>query len=78
MTPTTRDPHAQRATLASLGQRIQRRRKAVGATQASLAQALSISEAYVSLIERGGRNPPITTVLAIARALGVSPAQLIE
>jgi transcriptional regulator with XRE-family HTH domain len=32
----------------------------------------------VSLIERGGRNPPYTTVIAIAHALGVSPRDICE
>jgi transcriptional regulator with XRE-family HTH domain len=30
----------------------------------------------VSLIERGGRNPPYTTVVAIARALGVPTSRI--
>jgi transcriptional regulator with XRE-family HTH domain len=45
-------------------------------TQEALARALDLSVAYVSLIERGGRNPPYTTVVAIARALGVAPPRL--
>ncbi len=46
-------------------------------TQENLAQSLDLSVAYVSLIERGGRNPPYTTVLAIARALGVTPGRIV-
>lgn len=42
-----------------------------GLTQQDLAERLGISIAYLSLIERGGRNPPFTTVVAIAEALGV-------
>jgi transcriptional regulator with XRE-family HTH domain len=49
-----------------------------GLTQESLADSLDISVAYVSLIERGGRNPPYTTVIAIAKALGVSPRDIFE
>ena len=33
-----------------------------GLTQEALAQSLDLSVAYVRLIERGGRNPPYTTV----------------
>jgi len=46
-------------------------------TQEALAEALDLSVAYVSLIERGGRNPPYTTVVAIARALGIPTSQMI-
>ena len=67
-----------RAELAGLGARIQRWRREKQITQAVLAERLDISVAYVSLIERGGRNPPITTVSAIARALGISAALLVE
>jgi transcriptional regulator with XRE-family HTH domain len=42
-----------------------------------LARQLELSVAYVSLIERGGRNPPYTTVVEIARALGVTTGRLV-
>ena len=32
----------------------------------------------MSLIERGGRNPPYTTVVAIAHALGVPTSDICE
>ena len=64
--------------LMALGEKIREMRHRQGYTQAALAEALDLSVAYVSLIERGGRNPPFTTVMAIARALGVAPAKLLE
>jgi transcriptional regulator with XRE-family HTH domain len=78
MATKTKKVDPRRAALASLGERIQRWRKTAGITQAALAEELDISVAYVSLIERGGRNPPITTVLAFAKALKISPAMLVE
>ncbi len=78
MTSRTKKADPRRAALVGLGERIQRWRKKAGKTQAMVAEDLDISVAYVSLIERGGRNPPITTVLALARALEVSPAMLVE
>jgi transcriptional regulator with XRE-family HTH domain len=74
-TRTQRDP--KREDLRRLGERIRAERHARGLTQDSLAQVLRLSVAYVSLIERGGRNPPYTTVLAIARALGVAPTRIV-
>ncbi len=69
-----RDPR--RDELRRLGDRIREQRRSHGLTQEALAESLDLSVAYVSLIERGGRNPPYTTVVAIARALGVSPREI--
>lgn len=71
----SKDPR--REDLRRLGQRIRDHRKHRGLTQENLAESLELSVAYVSLIERGGRNPPYTTVVAIARALGVPAARLV-
>jgi len=71
-----RDPR--REVLRKLGERVRAARQQRGLTQQSLAESLDLSVAYVSLIERGGRNPPYTTVIAIARALGVSPRTIFD
>jgi transcriptional regulator with XRE-family HTH domain len=70
-----RDPR--REELRRLGERVREQRRNRGLTQEALAEALDLSVAYVSLIERGGRNPPYTTVVAIARALGVAPSRIV-
>jgi transcriptional regulator with XRE-family HTH domain len=70
-----KDPR--REELRRLGERIRDQRRHKGLTQENLAESLDLSVAYVSLIERGGRNPPYTTVVAIARALGVAPARIV-
>ena len=72
---TQRDP--KREDLRRLGERIRDQRRTKGMTQENLASSLDLSVAYVSLIERGGRNPPYTTVLAIARSLGVAPTRIV-
>ena len=64
--------------LISRGERIRDARRKHGYTQATLAEALDLSVAYVSLIERGGRNPPYTTVVAIAKALEIPTARIVE
>jgi transcriptional regulator with XRE-family HTH domain len=74
-TKTYRDPR--REELRRLGERVREQRRNRGLTQEALAEALDLSVAYVSLIERGGRNPPYTTVVAIARALGVPPSRIV-
>jgi transcriptional regulator with XRE-family HTH domain len=74
-TRNPRDPR--REELRRLGERVREHRRSRGLTQEALAESLELSVAYVSLIERGGRNPPYTTVVAIARALGVPPSQIV-
>jgi transcriptional regulator with XRE-family HTH domain len=69
-----RDPR--REVLKRLGEKVRACRHARGLTQEALADSVRLSVAYVSLIERGWRNPPYTTVVAIAHALGVSPRDL--
>lgn len=75
---THRDPRRdpRREVLRGLGDRIRNLRRKRGLTQEDLAEALDLSVAYVSLIERGGRNPPYTTVVLIAQALGASASEL--
>jgi transcriptional regulator with XRE-family HTH domain len=70
-----RDPR--REDLRRLGERVREQRRNCGLTQEALAEALDLSVAYVSLIERGGRNPPYTTVIAIARVLGVPASRIV-
>jgi transcriptional regulator with XRE-family HTH domain len=70
-----RDPR--REDLRRLGERVREQRRNRGLTQEALAEALDLSVAYVSLIERGGRNPPYTTVIAIARVLGVPASRIV-
>jgi transcriptional regulator with XRE-family HTH domain len=69
------DPRSQDLRL--LGERVREHRRSRGLTQEALAESLDLSVAYVSLIERGGRNPPYTTVVAIARALGVPASRIV-
>jgi len=70
-------PGRVREALKELGAHVRARRLARGMTQERLATVLGISVAYLSLIERGGRNPPFTTVVAIARALKIPPGDLV-
>ena len=55
-TKNQRDPR--RDELRRLGERVREQRRTRGLTQEALAESLDLSVAYVSLIERGGRNPP--------------------
>ncbi len=65
-------------TLSKFGVSVARLRAAKGYSQEKLAEKAGIDRTYVSGIERGIRNPGIKTVVQIARALGVSVAELCE
>jgi transcriptional regulator with XRE-family HTH domain len=45
-------------------------------TQGQLAAEIGTSTAYVSLIERGNRNPSFSTIEGIARAFGMTLSEL--
>jgi len=57
---------------AAIGKRVRRARVSAGLTQAGLAEAAAISDETVSRIERGAYEPAVSTVVALADALGVS------
>ena len=71
-----RDPR--RELLAAFSGRVRTYRRQRQLTQQALARKLDLSVAYLSLIERGHRNPPFLRVVAIAKALGTSAAMLVE
>ncbi len=46
-------------------------------SQETLAGKAGLSVSYISMLERGQRTPPLDTLEALAKALGVGPASLI-
>ena len=54
-----------------------RRAKKPKLTQERLAFAADLDRTYVSAVERGERNPTISVLVRIARALKVKPAELV-
>ena len=64
--------------VAELGQAIRSRRLAKKLSQEALAEVADFDRTYISLIERGGRNPSFTNLCRIAEALEVSPSELLK
>jgi transcriptional regulator with XRE-family HTH domain len=58
--------------LHELGKRITQLRKSRGWTQEELAEHSGLHRTYISSLERGHRNPTITSLRAIASAIGIS------
>lgn len=47
-------------------------------SQEKLAEYCELDRTYISLLERGLRQPTITTIFKLAKALNISPEKLIE
>lgn len=56
--------------------RVYERRKAIGLTQSQVAQLAGITQVALSKIELGRNNPRVTTMDALAKALGTTVEDL--
>lgn len=63
--------------LEQVGATIRRLRMSKGFSQESFADACGLDRTYIGGVERGERNLGLKNLLKIARALGVSPAELL-
>ena len=62
----------------AFGQVLRTLRKGAGLTQEQLAEAADLDRTYPSLLERGLREPGLSTVLRLGEALRMSPALLLQ
>lgn len=46
-------------------------------SQEKLAEYCDLDRTYISLLERGQRQPSITTIFKLSKALGILPSELI-
>lgn len=60
------------------GDRVRAERTKRGWSQITLAENSGLHFTFVSSIERGRRNPTLTTICALAEGLDVDPARLVE
>ncbi len=61
--------------LKRLGKNVREIRKKRGWTQEKLAEQAEIHPVYVSYIEKGSRNPSISKIFKIVRALDCGPSE---
>jgi transcriptional regulator with XRE-family HTH domain len=47
-------------------------------SQAAVAKAANVSVSYISMLEHAQRSPPLQTLEAVAKALRVSPMDLVQ
>ncbi len=61
-----------------LGKRIKKLRLKAGLTQEELAERVRISRAYMGYVEQGRNTPSLEVLQKIAKALKISPAELLK
>lgn len=61
----------------TFGIRVRTRRTLQGYSQEQLAELAGFHATYVSSVERGERNVTLTTILRLAKALKMDPAELV-
>lgn len=61
----------------TLAQNLRRYRLQAGLSQEQIAERMAVDRAYVSGLERGRRNPTLSTLALAGQALGVSVAELL-
>lgn len=64
--------------LINLGQRIKYFRNKLNLSQEALAFKSEFDRTYISLLERGKRNPSLINLLKISRGLDISLSQLVS
>ena len=73
-----RDEDDARAASIAFGQRMRELRQERGMSQDDLAHACDIHPTAIGRIERGAREPRLTTILRLARGLGVASGELLD
>ncbi len=61
----------------AFGKRVRKLREEQGHSQESFADVVEIHRTYIGGIERGERNPTLTMIHRIAKALGVKSSELL-
>ena len=59
------------------GRTLRKLRLARALSQQDLAFATNLDRTYISLLERGRRQPSLTTIFDLAKALGLKPEKLV-
>ena len=62
----------------AFGQVLRLRRTTAGMSQERLAEESGLDRTYISLLERGLRQPTLITILQLSSTLRISPVSLIE
>ena len=64
--------------MGNLGKNLRETRKQLGLTQEEVSQRSGVQAGEISRIESGKRDPQVSTVERLAKALDIPPAQLLR
>lgn len=62
----------------AFGNAVRELRHAIELSQDNFAAHANLHRTYIGGVERGERNPTLSTIIRIAAALDISPSQLLE
>ena len=62
----------------AFGQVLRETRKERGLSQESLALTCGLDRTFISLLERGLRQPTLSSIFALADALGTTPSMMLK
>lgn len=65
-------------SLIFIGLKVKTQRNFLGVSQEELAERTSLDRTYISLLERGKRNPSLLTLIKIAKGLETSVSTLTQ
>lgn len=71
-------PSADDSVVAEFGTRLREARERLGLTQEEVAQRSGVHATEVSRMEAGKRDPKISTLRRLAKAVEVKPGQLVD
>lgn len=71
-------PSADDPDMAGLGTNLREARERLGLTQEQVAERSGVHATEVSRIEGGKRDPQVSTVIRLAKALEVKPGELLR
>lgn len=66
------------ATHLKIGQKVRQMRQEQNLTQEELAFKVGVDRSYMGFVERGEKNPTLSTLMKIAKALKISIVELFE
>jgi transcriptional regulator with XRE-family HTH domain len=64
--------------LNSFGKKLQKLRTDRNLSQEKLAEIAGFDRTYISLLERGVRNPSLVNIVRLAKALNIAPDKLLK
>jgi len=78
MKKDNQESHEAKTIEESLGEILRQLRKERGLSQEELALESGYHRTYISLLERGQKNPLLRTIFELAKALEVAPSEIVE